>query len=144
MGRSVARTRSSVIGYVFVTALAAATPSATSWLAAQQIRPFQTVTDAVLQNPPPADWLMWRRTLDSWGYSPLKEIDTANVAQLRMVWARPLNLKNADDKALSEGKAYNFGFAVHDDNITTRGHHISFPVTVGFGAKATIEATRLK
>jgi hypothetical protein len=61
-----------------------------------------------------------------------------------VVWARPLNLGNDDDKALKEGKAYNFGFAVHDDNITTRGHHISFPVTVGFGAKAAIEATRLK
>ena len=60
------------------------------------------------------------------------------------MWARPLNLKNPDDKALQEGKAYNFSFAVHDDNITTRGHHVSFPVTVGFGAKATIEATRLK
>jgi hypothetical protein len=59
-------------------------------------------------------------------------------------WVRPLNLKNADDKALREGKVYNFGFAVHDDNITSRGHQVSFPVTVGFGAKAAIEATRLK
>jgi hypothetical protein len=61
-----------------------------------------------------------------------------------VVWARPLNLANPDDKALQEGKAYSFGFAVHDDNITTRGHHVSFPVTVGFGAKADIEATKLK
>ncbi|MDH5579756.1 MAG: ethylbenzene dehydrogenase-related protein [Betaproteobacteria bacterium] len=61
-----------------------------------------------------------------------------------VVWARPLNLANADDKALKEGKVYNFGFAVHDDNITTRGHHVSFPVKVGFGAKADIEATKLK
>jgi len=61
-----------------------------------------------------------------------------------VVWARPLNLSNPDDKALTEGKVYNFSFAVHDDNITTRGHHVSFPVTVGFGAKAAIEATRLK
>jgi hypothetical protein len=61
-----------------------------------------------------------------------------------VVWARKLNLTNPDDKALKEGKAYNFGFAVHDDNITTRGHHVSFPVTIGFGAKATIEATKLK
>ena len=37
------------------------------------------VTDAMLQNPDPADWLMWRRTLDSWGYSPLNQIDRANV-----------------------------------------------------------------
>ena len=61
-----------------------------------------------------------------------------------VVWARKLNLANADDKALREGKSYNFAFAVHDDNITTRGHHVSFPVTVGFGAKAEIQATKLK
>jgi hypothetical protein len=61
-----------------------------------------------------------------------------------VVWARPLNLANPDDKALKEGKIYNFAFAVHDDNITSRGHQISFPITVGFGAKAAIEATKLK
>lgn len=61
-----------------------------------------------------------------------------------VTWVRPLNLKNPDDKALEAGKAYNFAFAVHDDNITTRGHHISWPMTVGFGAKGAIEATRLK
>ncbi len=32
---------------------------------------FVPVTDAMLQDPAPEDWLMWRRTLDSWGYSPL-------------------------------------------------------------------------
>ncbi len=48
------------------------------------------VTDAMLQEPDPADWLMWRRTLDSWGYSPLDEIDRGNVGELRMVWSRAL------------------------------------------------------
>jgi hypothetical protein len=61
-----------------------------------------------------------------------------------VVWARKLNLSNPDDKTLREGKTYNFAFAVHDDNITTRGHHVSFPVTVGFGAKGEIQATKLK
>ena len=61
-----------------------------------------------------------------------------------VVWARKLNLANPDDKALQEGKAYNFAFAVHDDNMTSRGHHVSFPVTVGIGAKADIQATKLK
>jgi len=60
------------------------------------------------------------------------------------VWARPRNLANPDDKALKEGKAYNFAFAVHDHNITTRGHHVSFPVTVGFGTKADIQAAKVK
>ena len=31
---------------------------------------FVPVTDRMLQNPDPNDWLMWRRTLNSWGYSP--------------------------------------------------------------------------
>lgn len=29
---------------------------------------FVPVTDAMLQDPEPADWLMWRRTLDGWGF----------------------------------------------------------------------------
>ena len=91
MRRSVARTRWSTLGSrAFASALVAAAPWATSWLAAQQARPFQAVTDAVLQNPPAADWLMWRRTLNSWGYSPLQDIAPNNVRTLRMVWTRAL------------------------------------------------------
>ena len=48
------------------------------------------VTDAMLQDPDPADWLMWRRTLDGWGYSPLDQINRDNVGDLRMVWTRAL------------------------------------------------------
>ena len=51
---------------------------------------FPPVTDAMLINPPPEDWLMFRRTLNGWGYSPLTEIDKNNVANLRMVWTRAL------------------------------------------------------
>ena len=48
----------------------------------------QPVTNAVLANPDPADWVMWRRTLNSWGYSPLNQITPANAGKLRMVWSR--------------------------------------------------------
>jgi len=61
-----------------------------------------------------------------------------------VVWARKLGLTNPDDKNLKVGGVYNFGFATHDDNITTRGHHVSFPISIGFGAKADIQATMLK
>ena len=60
-----------------------------------------------------------------------------------VVWVRPLNLANTDDKALKEGGRYTFGFAVHDDNITTRGHHVSFVRTLGLGVKADIQAVKL-
>jgi PQQ-dependent dehydrogenase (methanol/ethanol family) len=65
-----------------------------STLAAQQLQPaaapFVPVTDAMLQNPDPSDWLMWRRTLNTWGHSPLTQITASNVRTLRMVWTRTL------------------------------------------------------
>ena len=60
-----------------------------------------------------------------------------------VVLIRPLGLANDDDKALKAGGVYNVGLAVHDDNITTRGHYISFVKTLGIGAKADIEAVKL-
>ena len=60
-----------------------------------------------------------------------------------VVLIRPLGLANNDDKALKAGGVYNVGFAVHDDNITTRGHYVSFAKTLGLGAKADIEAVKL-
>ena len=61
-----------------------------------------------------------------------------------VVLVRPLGLANNDDKALREGGTYSIGFAVHDDNVTTRGHYVSFPVRVGFGAEGEIRATKLQ
>ena len=55
--------------------------------AGAQVRDVEPVTDAMLQNPDPADWLNWRRTLDGWGYSPLDQIDRDNVHQLQLVWS---------------------------------------------------------
>ena len=51
---------------------------------------FVPVTDAMLADPAPADWLSWRRTANGLGYSPLEAITTENVADLRMVWSRAL------------------------------------------------------
>ena len=51
---------------------------------------FVPVTAAMLQEPAPGDWLMWRRTLDSWGYSPLDQVTRENVSELRLVWSRGL------------------------------------------------------
>ena len=54
--------------------------------AGAQDRDISPVTDEMLQNPDPADWLNWRRTLDGWGYSPLDQIDRDNVDRLQLVW----------------------------------------------------------
>ena len=52
-----------------------------------QAQNFTPVTDAMLRDPDLANWLNWRRTLDGWGYSPLKEIDRGNVGKLQLVWS---------------------------------------------------------
>src|SRR5262245_32838594 len=55
------------------------------------VKDFKPVTEAMLLNPDPGDWPSWRRTLDGWGYSPLKQINTQNVHQLQLVWSWTLN-----------------------------------------------------
>ena len=45
------------------------------------------VTDAMLADPPPQEWLMWRRTYDGWGFSPLRQITRKNVAMLQVAWS---------------------------------------------------------
>ena len=72
-----------VVGVTLVVLLGSVTASA-------QDGEFEPVTDEMLQNPSPEDWLMWRRTLDGWGYSPLDQITRDNVGELRMVWTRAL------------------------------------------------------
>jgi alcohol dehydrogenase (cytochrome c) len=51
------------------------------------VHAFTRVTDAMLLHPDPADWPNWRRTLDGWGYSPLKQITTQNVRQIQLAWS---------------------------------------------------------
>lgn len=45
------------------------------------------VTADLLENPPATDWLIWRRTYDDHGFSPLKQIDKRNVGNLQVKWA---------------------------------------------------------
>ncbi len=70
---------------LFLFSAPAALPQSSNATPPAQISP---VTSQMLAEPDPADWLMWRRTLDSWGYSPLAEINRSNVRNLRMVWTR--------------------------------------------------------
>ena len=51
---------------------------------------FVPVTDAMLEDPAPGDWLMWGRTQNGWGYSPLDQVNRDNVGDLQLVWSRAL------------------------------------------------------
>src|SRR5215475_3581198 len=49
---------------------------------------FVPVTDAMLRAPKPEDWLLYRGNYQGWGYSPLEQINKANVKNLQLVWSR--------------------------------------------------------
>jgi hypothetical protein len=62
-----------------------------------------------------------------------------------LAWRRKLNTGHpADDKVMTVGGKYTIGLAVHDDNVTTRFHFVSFPLTLGIGVDADIKAVTLK
>jgi PQQ-dependent dehydrogenase (methanol/ethanol family) len=63
----------------------------------QTTRRFVPVTDAMLQKPDASEWLMWRRTQDGWGYSPLNQINRNNVVQLKLVWTRGMTAGGSNE-----------------------------------------------
>lgn len=65
-------------------------------MAAAQSRDFKPVTDEMLRNPRPNDWLAWRGTTKSQGYSPLDQINRSNVKELRLAWAWAMESGNQE------------------------------------------------
>jgi alcohol dehydrogenase (cytochrome c) len=56
-----------------------------------EVKNYVPVTDEMLRNPPPGDWLMARRNYQAWSHSPLTEITRANVKHLRLAWVWSMN-----------------------------------------------------
>ena len=54
---------------------------------------YNPVTDARLVSPEPHNWLMYRGTYDSHGYSPLSQINTETVANLKPLWTFSTGLR---------------------------------------------------
>jgi alcohol dehydrogenase (cytochrome c) len=50
------------------------------------LQSYKPVTAERLKQPEDSDWLLYRRTYDGWGYSPLSQITTENVGRLKPVW----------------------------------------------------------
>jgi alcohol dehydrogenase (cytochrome c) len=73
-----------------------------------QGRDFTPVTEAMLRNPAPGDWLNWRRTDNAWGYSPLEQINRQNVNQLQLAWSWSMDDTGAPEAAplVSNGVMY--------------------------------------
>jgi len=74
---------------------------------------YVPVTDAMLRHPPDGEWLMQRRTYAGWSYSPLRQINTGNVAdlQLKWSWAMPENGTMEDTPLVHDGIVFMWGTA---------------------------------
>src|SRR5215831_20657560 len=75
-------------------------------------RVLTPVTDNMLRNPPPGDWLMWRRTYTGWGYSPLEQINKGNVKNLKVAWTWSLtNGATETTPIVHDGVLFIFNYA---------------------------------
>ncbi len=66
---------------------------------AGEVKNYVPVTDAMLRTPEPDDWLMIRRDYHASNYSPLNQITTDNVKDLRLQWVWAMNEGGANQPA---------------------------------------------
>jgi alcohol dehydrogenase (cytochrome c) len=64
---------------------------------AGEVSAYSPVSEAMLLEPPDADWLMFRRNYQGWSFSPLKQINAANVKNLQLKWAWAMNEGGANE-----------------------------------------------
>jgi alcohol dehydrogenase (cytochrome c) len=55
------------------------------------VKSFVPVTDEMLRNQEPGDWLMARRNYQGWSHSPLAQITRDNVKELQLAWVWSMN-----------------------------------------------------
>jgi alcohol dehydrogenase (cytochrome c) len=66
-------------------------PTPRGLVVAGEVKNFTPVTDAMLRNPDPSDWLMIRHDYHATDYSPLNQITTQNVKDLQLQWVWAMN-----------------------------------------------------
>jgi len=62
-----------------------------------EVKNYVPVTDEMLRNPDPGDWLMGRRNYQAGSYTPLAEITSKNVQGLRLAWVWAMNDGGANE-----------------------------------------------
>src|SRR2546427_373019 len=68
-----------------------ATAAPTGLTLAGEVKNYVPVTDEMLRNPDPGDWLMIRRNYQAWSHSPLTQVTHDNVKDLQLVWMWAMN-----------------------------------------------------
>ena len=107
-----------------------------------EVKNYRPVTDEMLRNPPPGDWLMIRRNYQAWSHSPLAEITTSNVHELRLAWVWAMNEEGANQPTplVHDGVMYlaNTMNIVQALDAATGEliweHHVGPSTLIGFGS----------
>lgn len=72
---------------------------------------YTPVTQDMLSNPAPENWLAWRRGHQGQGFSPLAQITPDNVRNLSIAWAQALPAgATMNEPLVRDGVLYVFGF----------------------------------
>jgi alcohol dehydrogenase (cytochrome c) len=61
------------------------------------VKNYVPVTDEMLRNQDPGDWLMARRNYQGWSHSPLAQITRDNVRELQLAWTWSMNDGQANE-----------------------------------------------
>ena len=77
---------------------------------------YSVITDDRLNNPEPENWLMYRGTYDSHGFSPLDEINSRNVKKLKPLWTLSTGMREGHQSPPIVNDGYLF--------ITTPHNHV--------------------
>lgn len=86
------KTRRLIVGLILALVAPLAAP--------QTANRYSDVTSARLVDPEPGNWLMYRRTYNGWGYSPLAQITRRNVDELEPVWTLATGVMEGHEGAL--------------------------------------------
>ena len=64
-----------------------------------QVIDYTPVSEEMLRNPAPGEWLNWRGTDNAWGYSPLEQITLDNVGELQLAWSWAMDETGSQEAA---------------------------------------------
>ena len=111
---------------------------------AGEVESYTPVTDELLREPDPGDWLMVRRNYEAWSYSPLGSITRGNVGELELQWMWAMNEggRNAPSPIAHDGVLYFAGFGPVVQALDARTGDLIWEHEVGVEAGQLASSSR--
>ena len=111
---------------------------------AGEVESFTPVTDELLRDPDPGDWLMVRGNYQAWSHSPLTAITRDNVGELELRWMWAMNEggRNAPSPIAHDGVLYFAGFGPVVQALDVRTGDLIWEYEVGVEAGQLASSSR--